>query len=76
MRLGIVLAVVQTRGDMWRELSHIKVRSAAGPDHIPNRLFKIFAFELNIPMTDIMNSSLASSYVPSQWKKAIVGWVP
>ena len=59
-------APIVTRGDMWRKLSHIKVRSAAGPDPIPNRLLKTFAFELSIPMTDIMNSSLASSYVPSQ----------
>ena len=27
-------APIVTRGDMWRELSRIKVRSAAGPDHI------------------------------------------
>ena len=38
--------------------------------------FKIFAFELSISMTDIMNFSLASIYVPSQWKKAIVVPVP
>ena len=64
-------APIVTRGDIWRELSYIKVRLAAGPDHITSKLLKIFAFELSVPMTDIMNSSLASSYVSPQWKATV-----
>ncbi len=67
---------VVTRNEMWRELSRVKVSTAAGPDNVPNKLIKVFAFELSIPATDILNSSLASGSVPSQWKQAIVVPVP
>ena len=40
-------APMVTRGDMWRKLSRIKVRSAAGPDHIPNRILETLTFELS-----------------------------
>ena len=54
----------------------MKARSAVGPDEVPNMLIKIFAFELSLPMTDIVNASLSSGAVPSQWKNAIMVPVP
>ena len=48
---------------------------------IRNPVYKLvrsrqFAFELSIPMTNILNSSLASGIVPAQWKRAVVVPVP
>ena len=61
-----------SRSQMWRELSRIKVNTAAGPDNIPNKILKEFAFELSTPASDILNSSLKSGVVPKQWKRAVV----
>eukprot|EP00918_Siedleckia_nematoides_P068960 GHVU01150341.1.p1 GENE.GHVU01150341.1~~GHVU01150341.1.p1 ORF type:complete len:234 (-),score=11.70 GHVU01150341.1:1379-2080(-) len=61
-----------TRQQMWKELSRIKVHTAAGPDNIPNRILKEFAFEFSTPISDILNSSLDSGIIPKQWKRAIV----
>ncbi|KAI8493247.1 hypothetical protein Bbelb_292510 [Branchiostoma belcheri] len=49
---------------------------AAGPDGIPGKLIKEFAFELSVPLTDVLNSSLRESTVPEEWKIAAVVPVP
>ncbi|XP_072046799.1 uncharacterized protein [Amphiura filiformis] len=54
----------------------INASKATGPDGIPPRLVKEFAYELSVPLTDILNSSYTEGTVPHQWKKAIVIPIP
>ena len=65
-----------TRSQMWRELSKIKVSTSPAPDQLPNNIVKEFAFELSIPLTNILNTSLRSGVVPAQWKFATVVPLP
>ena len=53
-------------------LKKINASKATGPDGIPPRLVKEFAYELSVPFTDILNCSYSEGTVPHQWKKAIV----
>ena len=53
-------------------LSKVKVGKAGGPDGISARLMKESSYELNKPLTDILNQSYREGTVPSQWKKAVV----
>ena len=43
---------------------------AAGPDNIPPRILKEFAYELSDPLADMFNLSLVSATIPSYWKSA------
>jgi len=65
-----------TRSQVWKELSRIKVHKAPGPDRIPNRVIRLFAFEISKPLTNIINASILEGVVPTQWKQAIVVPVP
>ena len=65
-----------TRCQIWKELSHISVHKAPGPDNLPNRLLKEFAFELSDPVCSIINASLQQGVVPEQWKRATIVPVP
>ena len=49
---------------------------ACGPDHIPARLIKEFAYELAEPLTFIFNESLMSETVPEIWKDSYITPVP
>ena len=49
---------------VWKELERIKLNKAAGPDNLPNRIFKEFAFEISIPMCNIISTSLRERVVP------------
>ena len=60
--------------EVFAELGKLKAAKSAGPDQIPPRLLKEFAYELSVPLTDILNSSFLEGKVPDQWKKAI--WFP
>lgn len=62
--------------DVYNVLRKLNVTKATGPDGIPPRLVKEFAYELSKPFTDILNSSYVHGIVPSQWKKAIVIPIP
>ncbi len=62
--------------DVYAVLKNINASKATGPDGIPPRLIKEFAYELSVPITDILNSSYTEGTVPHQWKKAIVIPVP
>ena len=42
----------------------------AGPDNIPPRILKEFAYKLSDPLEDIFNISLYSATTPSHWKSA------
>jgi hypothetical protein len=45
-------------GKVYSTLRHIKVTKSPGPDNIPNKILKTFAFEL-AHVTDIYNASMA-----------------
>ena len=65
-----------TRSQVWKELKRIKVHKAPGPDDLPNRLPREFAFEISEPVCSIINASLKEGVVPSEWKCANVVPVP
>ena len=45
---------------------------AIGPDGVPNRIWKEFAQELAIPVTDIFNASFSSGSFPMLWKDSYI----
>ncbi|CAB3998507.1 Hypothetical predicted protein [Paramuricea clavata] len=57
--------------EVFCDLSHIKSRSAIGPDGIPNRVLKDFAFELAPVLAVIYNSSMKQGIFPEQLKASI-----
>ncbi|KAI8502148.1 hypothetical protein Bbelb_197360 [Branchiostoma belcheri] len=65
-----------TPWDVLNRLRKVKTRKAAGPDGIPGKLIREFAYELSGPLSDILNCSLAQGIVPDEWKSAIVVPVP
>ena len=50
--------------DVYAELTKLKSAKACGPDEIPPKLVKEFAYELSVPLTDILNSSYREGCVP------------
>ena len=64
------------RMQMWKELSRVRVDTAPGPDGVPHRLIKDFVFALSLPVSNILNSSLASGLIPPKWKRATVVPIP
>ena len=46
----------------------VQLFKAQGPDNVPCRILKEFAYELAEPVTTIFNPSLASGIVPAIWK--------
>ena len=62
--------------EVFAERGKLKAAKSAVPDQIPPRLLKEFAYELSLPLTDILNSSVLEGKVPDQWKKAIVVPIP
>ena len=62
--------------DIYEDLKNISSTKAGGPDGIPPRLLKEFAYEFSQPVTDIVNASLSQVKVPSQWKDANVIPIP
>ena len=55
--------------EVYSELKKINPTKSGGPDKIPGKIVKEFAYELSIPFTDILNASFTEGVVPSQWKK-------
>jgi hypothetical protein len=53
-----------------------KPHKATGPDKIPSRILKEFAFILAEPIAIIFNKLLSSSVVPKIWKEANVIPIP
>ena len=62
--------------EVYKELKAIKSSKASGPDGIPPKLIKEFAYELSKPLTDVLNCSFREGVVPHQWKSAIVVPIP
>ena len=50
--------------EICKKLLSIKVCKSSGPDNIPSRILREFAYELAEPITKIFNISLASESVP------------
>ena len=58
------------------KLCALQTYKATGPDKIPNRILKEFAFILAEPIAIILNKSLSSSVVSKIWKEANVIPIP
>ncbi len=54
----------------------IKTFKSYGPDNIPNRVIKDFAYELADPVCFIFNTSLTTSEFPHIWKDALITPIP
>ena len=62
--------------EVCRKLLSIKAFKSSGPDNIPSRILKEFAYELAEPITKIFNVSLASGSVPKIWKDSDIIPIP
>ncbi|XP_072020374.1 uncharacterized protein [Amphiura filiformis] len=62
--------------EVYAELRKLKSAKSCGPDQVPPKLVKEIAYELSVPLTDILNNSYSEGYVPEQKKKAIVIPIP
>ncbi len=58
--------------DVRRELRRVNVRKAAGPDGITGRVLRSCADQLAGLFTSIFNESLATSVVPTPFKKYVI----
>ncbi len=62
--------------EVRRELKRVNVRKAAGPDGITGRVVRFCADQLAGLFTSIFNESLATSVVPTSFKKSVIIPVP
>ncbi|XP_078594556.1 uncharacterized protein LOC144872371 [Branchiostoma floridae x Branchiostoma japonicum] len=62
--------------EIYQKLQKVKTKKAAGPDEIPAKLAKEFAYELSAPLADVLNASLVQGSIPDEWKRAIVVPIP
>ncbi len=62
--------------EVARKLLEIKPFKAHGPDNIPCRILKEFAYELADPVATIFNASLTSAIVPAIWKDSDIIPIP
>ncbi len=58
--------------EVRRELKRVNVRKAAGPDGITGRILRSCADQLAGLFTSIFNESLATSVVPTSFKKCVI----
>ena len=63
-------------GQVYHALLNIKTNKSPGPDLIPNKILKMFAFELAPVIADVYNSSLMQGVFPHQLKLSIVRPIP
>ncbi len=69
-------AITFSEDDVRRELKRVNVRKAAGPDGITGRVLRSCADQLAGLFTSIFNESLATSVVPTSFKKSVIMPVP
>jgi hypothetical protein len=62
--------------EVCNKLSALQTHKATGPDKIPSRILKEFAYNPAEPIAIIFNKSLSSSVVPRIWKEANVLSIP
>ena len=58
-----------------RQLTHLKINKAGGPDDMPPRILHDYAEELAIMLTAIMKQSYDTNTLPEDWRKARVTWI-
>ena len=56
--------------EVRKKLLSVLPNKAMGPDNIPPRIIKEFAYELAEPVTTIFDSSFSAGVVPSIWKES------
>ncbi len=64
--------ITVSEDDVRRELRRVNVRKAAGPDGITGRVLRSCADQLAGLFTSIFNESLATSVVPTPFKKSVI----
>ncbi len=69
-------AITFSEDDVRRELKRVNVRKAAGPDGITGCVLRSCADQLAGLFTSIFNESLATSVVPTSFKKSVIIPVP
>ena len=62
--------------EVCNKLLKLRTNKAMGPDNIPSRMLKEFAYELTEPITLIFNTSLFSGEVPALWKESTIIPIP
>ncbi len=68
--------ITVSEDEVRRELKRVNVRKAAGPDGITGHVLRSCADQLAGLFTSIFNESLATSVVPTSFKKSIIIPVP
>ena len=63
-------------GQVYSVLRRLKTTKSPGPDGIPNRILKTFAFEFAPVIMDIYNTSVLQGVFPDQLKRSIVVPIP
>ncbi len=63
--------ITMSEDEVRRELKRVNVRKAAGPDGITGRVLRSCADQLVGLFTSIFNESLATSVVPTSFKKSV-----
>ncbi len=64
--------ITVSEDEVRRELKRVNIRKAAGPDGITGRVLRSCANQLAGLFTSIFNESLATSVVPTSFKKSII----
>ncbi len=67
-----MIIITLSEDDVRRELKRVNVRKAAGPDGITGRVLRSCADQLAGLFTSIFNESLATSVVPTSFKKLFI----
>ena len=62
--------------EVYKKLLRVSPFKACGPDAIPNRVLKEYAFELAEPATVIFNQSFSSGVFPKVWKDSHLTPIP
>ncbi len=68
--------ITVSEDEVRRALKGVNIRKAAGPDGITGRVLRSCADQLAGLFTSIFNESLATSVVPTSFKKSIIIPVP
>ena len=63
-------------GQVYSVLRRLKTTKSPGPDGIPNRILKTFAFEFSPVIMDIYNTSVVQGVFPDRLKRSIVVPIP
>ncbi len=68
--------ITVSEDEVRRELRRVNIRKAAGPDGITGRILRSCADQLAGLFTSIFNESLATSVIPTSFKKSVIIPVP